>query len=389
MVTATRLDAAVLAYPWSVLEQGAAVARRQVGEAVGFSLAAAYHSLRQLDPLSARPVREHPDAAVYWTPGDGAFARTSITPSVASGELHDSFSRARTELGSRGARVGAWVSVLHSTAAASAHPDSAVTIATGDVLRHALCPSSPDAGEYAVALIADLVAREAPDYLELEATGHLGWRHDSRHDKAAIPVSDAMNHLLSVCFCTACRSVMAGLGSDPELIREQFRLAIVRGLRAGGRTRADEPAEESLAVVDETRRRTAVALTGRLVAAAGGRPVLVHAGPEPRRTGARAALDASDLGEVPAPVDLVISSDGMDHLSCLDTIARAADHYAGAAGVVLSRRVQEPDVRSGAQLAADVSGAVARGARGVRFHTYGLLDEERLRWIRTAVEDVA
>lgn len=386
MVTFPGFDAAILAYPWSVLEQGSAAARRHVGEAVGFSLAAAYHSLRQLDPLSESPVRDVPDAAVYWSPRAASFARGSLSPVLPQGSLRDSYSRARAELGGVGARVGAWVSVLHSTALASAHAESALTIATGDVLRHALCPAAPEAVEYAVALVRDLVLQEQPDFLELEATGFHGWRHDSRHDKAAIEVSDELNYLLSVCFCTACSRGITDLGGDPERIRDGFRRALRRILRRETGTGAPDPGD--LALVDEARRRAVVALAARLVAAADGIPVLIHAGPEPRRTGSRAALAADSVGELPAPIDVVLSTDGLGREATQDAVARAVDHYAGAAGVVVSRRVWAPDVRSGEQLAADVAGVLARGARGVRFHTYGLLDEERLGWIRSGVEGV-
>lgn len=383
-------DAAVLTYPWSVLEQGAEAARRHVGEGVGFSVAAAYHSLRQLDPLSTRAtVREIPDAAVYWTPDAQTFAQSAIRPVVATGEVRDAYARARDELGARGARVGAWVSVLHTTALASRHPASAITVATGDVLRHALCPGSSDAREYAVALIRDLMARDAPDFLELEATGYHGWRHDSRHDKAAIPVSDDLNFLLSVCFCVNCAERIASLGTDPDAVRARFRNAIAHALRRPRAATDGGPSVADMAVVDEARRRIVVESTARLVAAAGATPVLVHAGPEPHRTGSRVALDAVSAAELPARVAVVVSTDGEPRSECRETVDRAVSHYVDAADVVVSRRVWSPDVDSGEQLSADVTAIVRLGARGVRFHTYGLLNEERLGWIRTAVEGVA
>lgn len=391
MVNSVRpFDAAILAYPWSVNEQGATRAIRATGGATAFSLAAAYHSLRQLDPLSEQNlVREIPNAALYWNPGPAAFTGT-IRPIRPPSNLADAYPRARDALGAAGARVGAWVSVLHSTALATAHPQSVLTTATGSLLGHALCPASPDAMEYARAAITDLLTRETPDYLELEATGYHGWRHDSRHDKSAFPISDRLNFLLSMCFCLHCCVAYAEQGGDPELLRHRVSESI-RGRLRGHSTLSPDPLDDDdMSILVSARQGVVTRMNAELAARSQelGVPVLIHAGWEPLRTGSRAVLDHLAIGALPGRVGVVVSTDGQTSADQNRTIKQAVLHYEGSAEIYLSRRVWAPDVESEQQLYSDVATAKDEGAAGVRFHTYGLLDEERLRWIGNTVGQV-
>ena len=60
------------------------------------------------------------------------------------------------ELADAGLAVNAWLVPLHNTRLGQAYPDITVENAFGDRYVYSLCPSSPDAREYAIALCKDV-----------------------------------------------------------------------------------------------------------------------------------------------------------------------------------------------------------------------------------------
>ena len=99
----------------------------------GVVLAAAYHAVRAA-------TRSHPghrvvtrDAAVYFRPDPGRWARSALRPVAA--EPGDSFGRAAESLRAAGIPVTAWVVLTHNGRIGAAAPGHVVRNAFGDAYR--------------------------------------------------------------------------------------------------------------------------------------------------------------------------------------------------------------------------------------------------------------
>lgn len=375
----------VLAYPWEFLLQPDAAGVLAGSGAAGVAVAGAYHAVRVLRPPGRPPrVLDLPSAARYWRPAGGRYPER-LTPPSPPAAWAGSAEAAVASCRAAGLPAGAWLSVLHATALASAAPDLALVNCYGDRYRHALCPSRPEAADYASALVGEALRALEPDWLELEATGFHGYRHDSLHDKAGVTVDDELARLLSICFCPGCRRAQAAAGLDPDRAAAVVAAWADDLLAAAPTGRRPDPLDERsslLAAVLEVRAGIVTALLGRLVAQcrAAGIAVAQHAGLPAGTVGSRVPLATALAAGVDA---VVLTTDALPPVVAAADVAAAVRQAAGEASVLAGVRGFPPDVRSAADLATRLTGAAVAGAAGARLHTYGLIGATQLGWLAT------
>lgn len=304
-------------YPWDV-DGDPATADRLAGLGLReVTLAAAYHSVRAVTPYHPRHRIVTRDAAAYYRADPDRWLGARLRPAAA--QPAGSFERAAAQLRAAGIKVTAWAVLTHNSRLGAAHPSCAVENAYGDSYPWALCAGSAAVREYAAALAAEVAALADADAIELEACGWYGIEHGSAHDKTAGAAGSTAGWLLSACFCAECSQAYAAAGADPGELRAATRsaadhilaghgpgsgeLADDQGTLAGdlGRRPADQGAlpGELAAVLLAARS----ALAGRFLAeviaavraAAPGKPVLVHAHPDPRAAGANPGHDPAVL----------------------------------------------------------------------------------------------
>lgn len=280
-------------YPWDV-DGDPAAAERIAG--LGFSgvtLAAAYHSVRAVTPLHPRHRIVTWEAAACYVPDPGRWRCARLRPPVAVPA--GSFGRAAAALRAAGLPVTAWVVLTHNSRLGAADPACTVENAFGDSYPWALCAAVPAVREYAAMLAAEVAALPEADAVELEACGWYGVTHGSAHDKAVLPGGPAADWLLSVCFCRECQQAYAAAGGEPARVRASVRATADR-LLAGAA--AGLPGEVA-GVVDTARaalaRRFLTGVLAAVRAAAPGKPVYVHADPDPRAAGASPGYDPGFL----------------------------------------------------------------------------------------------
>jgi hypothetical protein len=354
-MTAHRVSANV--YPWDV-DGDPGAADRIAGLGLdGVTLAAAYHAVRAVTPFHPRHRIVTREAAVYYRPGQVRWQGSPLAPVEA--DPPGSFERAAGRLRERGLRVAAWAVLTHGCRP-DARPTLCVRNAYGDRYPWALCPGSAAVRDYATSLAAEVAALGEADEIELEACGWYGIDHGGAHDKTGGAAADpAARWLLSLCFCPACADGYARAGADPGELRAAVAAALDAALGwgpAGADSRlpggADAPegrpggADDLLpdgmaAVLDATRADAASQLLHEVIAvvraAAPGKPVLVHADPDPRAAGANPGYDPA----------LLLGPGGADGivLSCWDPAAagpvvartaRAAPHGARIAASLLA-----------------------------------------------------
>jgi hypothetical protein len=283
-------------YPWDVDGDPAAADRIAGLGLTEVTLAAAYHSVRAVTPYHPGHRIVTRDAAVYYRSGPARWRGSRLRPVQA--QPSGSFERAAAQLRAAGIKVTAWAVLTHNSRLGAADPSCTVENAYGDSYPWALCAGSPAVRDYAAALAAEVAALADADAIELEACGWYGIEHGSAHDKTAGVPGSAAGWLLSVCFCAACGQAYAAAGADPAELRAATRSAVDQILAAGGEEPRALPTDMAallLSVRAALARRFLAEVIAAVRAAAPGKPVLVHAHPDPRAAGANPGHDPAVL----------------------------------------------------------------------------------------------
>jgi hypothetical protein len=366
-------------YPWDVDGDPAAADRLAGLGLTGVTLAAAYHAVRAVTPRHPGHRIVTRDAGIYFRPDPARWRDARLRPvaAAAGDDGPGTFERAAAALRGAGLPVTAWVVVTHNSRLAGAG-ECRVRNAFGDVYPWALCAGTDAVREYAARLAADAAALPGADAVELEACGWYGFEHGSAHDKTGGvggPAGGAADWLLSLCFCGACGAAYRAAGADPARLA-----ALVRAAADGG------PAlpGDVCAMVDAARAAGSARLLTEVLAAARaaapGRPVLVHAHPDPRATGANPGYDPSVLCG-PGGADGVVLSCG-NPVTAPDLVARTA--AAAPPGSAIAAVLQAVAGLGGqpATLASQAEAARAAGATELRVYHAGLAAQGDLAAIR-------
>jgi hypothetical protein len=385
-------------YPWDVLDLGLDTVAGELRDRAGLngiSLATSYHAGRFLQPRSPRRKAYFPeDGTIYFHPTaarwDNAAIRPKVADLLASGDVLGELVRNRERIG---LAVQCWTVCLHNTRLGMLHPHACTRNAFGDANFYSLCPSHPDARDYAVNLVADLTTTYQPDIVELETIGFMGFAHEYHHEKDGVGLTAEDDFLLSLCFCDSCLTRAAAAGVDGAAARCTVRGWIV------------EACERPLPV---PRWPDFIARGPEAFAATPDVEAYVRWRFEPVTSLAAAIREQADPASQIHVLDI---DDGWLSGCNLRELAGATDGVtlcvyarppdAVAAGVAKARaalppgrslraglRVFHPEVSSAEDVAARARAAIDAGASGVNFYNYGLIPAARLDWVRAASDAV-
>ncbi len=313
----------------------------------------------------------------------------TLRPPVAAGPSEAGFPVAAAALRGAGLGVTGWMVALHNSPLATGRPDLALRNVFGTRYRHALCPARAEVGRYVVALAEDLAGQDV-DGLDIEALGYLGWAHGGHHEKVGAPLRPVDVYLLSLCVCTACRPVVAAHGGDVDrIVRHATRelraqLADPRPERPGADVA--ELAAEVLGAADHAalqaaRAEVVLALVERVSAAV---PV-----PVDLRT---TTDDHEFVGKSSGDVRLLAAAAGSITVTSLTTDLPAIDRELRTArerGVPLDRitvglSVMHPHVRSEPEFVRALEHTASAGVTRTCWYGYGLAPSSRLAWFPAA-----
>ncbi|MER5503466.1 MULTISPECIES: hypothetical protein [unclassified Streptomyces] len=376
----------VFLYPWDVVGDPDAAARvadlgvRQV------TLAAAYHSTRALTPRHpARRIVTAEHAAVLYPPDPKRWAGRALRPYPQSWvAADDPYAQAARALTAAGLQVHTWVVLAHNSRLGAEHPGTSVVNAYGDRYPWAPCIARPEVRAYLIDLAAEAAVRDGAGGTELESCGWYGFAHLHAHDKTTgVGLGDAAQYLMSLCFCSACRTGYAGQGLDADALAAAVRRALEPCWAGSGSTEAGWGAVRELLgadLADATLRwRGTVARTLQEAAVAAvravaepGFQVLLHADPAPYRTGANTGVDPGHVLSVADGV--VLPCTGAD-------AAREAvlDPFAGREGVLAANFCVVTGMGgSPATLERDAAHAASLGANQLRLYHAGLASDPDL-----------
>ncbi|MFJ8633242.1 hypothetical protein [Streptomyces sp. NPDC093568] len=301
------MKASAFVYPWDVNGDPQAPARIAGLGVPQVTLAAAYHSTRALTPRHPRHRIVTAEHAAVLYPADDRWEGRALRPYPAGDWAPgDAYGEAAGALAEAGLEVHTWVVLAHNSRMGAEHPDTCVVNAYGDRYPWAPCIAQPATRAYLADLAAEAAVRPGAAGTELESLGWYGLQHLHAHDKTAgVPLGDAGQYLMALCFCPDCAAGYGAEGLDADELAAAVRAALEPLWRG---TAADEgwagvekllgsrTAAATRSWRDETARtlqETAIRAIRR--AAPEGFQVLLHADPVTYHVGANPGVDPAHI----------------------------------------------------------------------------------------------
>lgn len=213
-------------YPWELLDNGIEqTAERLKGMNVtSVSLCVLYHTAKML-------LLNNSKRHVYVNDGGTCFydvqisrynrlkpARDKILNSYSGEFLKD----VQESFGKFGIKVCAWAVVFHNDALAKKYPDCAVRNCYGESSTTNLCPSNPEAMDYALKLVEEL-AETGVYEVHLESVDYAGFLHGDHHEMQAFEDIKQLEEFMGLCYCPYCRDLAKQAGVDAERLQALAR----------------------------------------------------------------------------------------------------------------------------------------------------------------------
>jgi hypothetical protein len=389
------LPLSICAYPVDLLDAGVDAALDEIASlgAQRISLAATYHAGRLLLPHNPkRAVHFLEDGVAYFKVDPSRYRALALAPvtarAVADGDL---FGDTRERARARGVQLDAWVVGTHNSRLGRMYPGHTIRNVFGDQYSYALCPAHPAVRAYLIALCREIAETCQPSAIELESFGYMGFTHRSHHDKAAIPVDDIHEFLLSICACADCLAACRHLGADAERLVARAREELMSYFDRGGPVGATDALEPSLwrvlgddlhRLLDARTRIVATLLASVREAVPRNVALRLTASPSPYITGAAAGIDFARVRDHVESVIVDLFTPSVHDMLALVRGAKAS--AATTPGVIGNVRAHWPDVSTGDDFVAKIAALHDEGVSGIRCYHYGLVPRRNLAWIKRA-----
>lgn len=242
-------------YAWDLDAEGYDTALAHIAKA-GFSrvnLATQYHAGKFLLPRNPRRrVYFQEDGAVFFKPDKSRYGR--LKPRVHSlvNDGESPVERLIRLAPSHGLTYTAWTVCLHNSWLGEQFPDVTMHTAFGDPLLHSLSPAHPDAREYMLALLDDLVSRHDVPAVQLEAPGYMGFMHGYHHEIIGVELDDVQRQLLGISFNPVEIQGANDAGIDAEGVRDRIATLLDDCWNRGVPLMAgDDPSDAANAILDD------------------------------------------------------------------------------------------------------------------------------------------
>ncbi len=384
---------AIYAYPWDLADEGVAeVVRELAGLGIDtVTIAGSYHAGKFLRPHGRTGKVYFPeDGTVYFNANPSRYG--AIQPLVSSVTRERDVLRELTA--SREIAANIWLVLLHNTRVGMLHPESTVVNACGDRYVYSLCPSAPDAREYAVALCKDVTEQYPVMGITIETPGFLPYAHGFHHEFAMVKSNRWLDGRLGLCFCDHCVGGAASAGIDAEELKRRIRKEIETYLEgeidypdetADALWESDVSTDELLSSFIAWRCQVVTLLVTEIRSAVRG-DATVAVIPTVARPTSGAWYEGSDLRALAAAAGILEAC--FYEPTAFRVRDDACETQRSVQGTGRLRGVLRPgypDLQSRQELVAAVTALRDLGISDIAFYNYGHLRRSRLAWIRDAL----
>ena len=384
---------AIYAYPWDLADE---TVPGVVGEVAALGLdtvtiAGSYHAGKFLRPHGRSGKVYFPDDGTIYFNADAK--RYGAIKPIASRLVreHDVLRELTHD-----ARVATnvWLVLLHNTRLGEMHAHATVRNAFGDHYVYSLCPSCPDAREFAIALCVDVTSNYPVAGISLETPGFLPYAHGFHHEFAMVNTNRWLEGRLGLCFCDHCIAGAGQLGVDARRLQARVREDIDAYLSASDDFPGDmadafwmhDIATDAALSSFLSWRCDVVTSLVRDIRAAVRRDAQVAVIPSVARPTGGAWYEGSNLRALAEAAGIVEAS-----LYEPDVARVRADIYDtkrrlnGAGRLRGILRPGFPDLQSRSEFVAAAAACRDAGLSGIAFYNYGHLRRSHLAWIADAL----
>ncbi len=384
---------AIYAYPWDLADEGVAAVIGAI-TALGVdtvTIAGSYHAGRFLRPHGRSGRVFFPeDGTVYFRADPAGYG--AITPVLNSLVRERDILRETIDHSQVAANV--WLVLLHNSRLGELYPHATVRNAFDDRYVYSLCPSAPEAREYAVALCKDITDNYPVMGISLETPGFLPYAHGYHHEFAMVKPNTWLDNYLGLCFCGHCVANATAAGIDAKQLKKKTREDIETYL-AGGTDFPDDMAEAFWLSDVATDGALATFLTWRCdvvtslvreIRSAVRADATVAIIPSVARPTAGAWYEGSNLralAEATGIIEACFYEPGAERVRAdVHDVRRRLQGVGRLRGIL---RPGFPDLQSGRELIAAAHAFRDAGISEIAFYNYGHLRRSNLAWIADAL----
>jgi hypothetical protein len=392
------------AYPWDLLDDGPETVIEAMAAQYGcnaIALNANYHHARLLRPRAAGPkMLQLPGAVAAFQPQAGLYPDEVLVPGpepalVKAGVL----ARAREACTREGIDFGLWTVGLHNSTLGERNRHLCMVNCFGDCYTYSLCPSHSAVRAFLQGVIRDLCAQFQPDRIIQEAVGYLGARHGVHHELFFVTWDEALELLLSLCFCSACQTWGEMVGLDVQALRQnvaglaEHLLHQERGSLPP--SFAHSQVTSLLAETPELADYLQVRASSVTEMVAGLRDMAAEQGASLdlipasfQRPVSRAWLEGAHLGQLGGASDSLLIPAYHDSAAQVAADLEWATWLAPESSLGAGLNACNPAVGGAAGISAQAQACVQSGCQGIYYYNYGLLTPDRLGWVAWANREV-
>ncbi|HUW88381.1 MAG TPA: hypothetical protein VMW30_08420 [Candidatus Paceibacterota bacterium] len=193
----------MFSYSWDLEENGVSQSINEFRE-IGINsitLASSYHAGKFLRPKGKNGKIYFPeDGTTYFASDPSRYGSIKPIPNSIFG--NGNVLQELTEI--KNFSVNAWLVLFHNSRLGSKNLDSTVRNAFGDPYIYALCPSAPEARNYAIGLTSDLTDNYDVSGISLESIGFPPYEHGYHHEMSFVKPNKWLTSYLGLCFCEYC-----------------------------------------------------------------------------------------------------------------------------------------------------------------------------------------
>lgn len=385
---------AIYTYAWDLVDQGVTALVDEVS-ALGIdtlTLAGSYHAGKFLRPQGRGGKVYFPeDGTVYFRADPSRYGAIKPVPNSILAERD-----VLREI-CQGGRVAAnaWMVLLHNSRLGALYPQATVKNAFGDALIYSLCPSAPEARDYAVALCRDVTESYPVTGVSLETPGFLPYVHGYHHEFALVKQNRWLDSRLGLCFCPHCVSGAERAGIDAGRLQARIRDEVEHYLASDLDFPDDmadafwlaDVADAELSAFLRWRCDVVTSLVGEIRAAV--RPdATVAVIPSVARPSGGAWYEGSDLRALAAAAGVVEACFYEGGAARVAADIFDVQRRIGGAGRIRGiLRPAYPDLQSRGEVAAAAAAMRDAGVDGIAFYNYGHLRGRNLAWIADALAE--
>ncbi len=390
------MHSALYIYPWDIIDDGIEECIGHIGSLGldGVHVAVNYHTAKILLPHNPKRGLFFTEPGAVFFPPDPEIYPPGLVPPQArltrGTTFLDDLMKGAHEAGMD---VTAWTVCMHNTRLGFMNPAMTVENALGDRLLHNLCPANPLSRAYVLGIVSNVTSMFGPDAVELETPSFLGFTHGYHHEIAAVEISQALDFLLSLCFCPFCMERANERGIDTGRLLERVAEAIRREIDAPCLPKS---AREVVTLIPgleqftDCRADTVTSFVDMVKnEACRSTRLITIATVFPPNADAR-LLYGADPFALSGVCDMVSISGYFDNASRLaEDLDLMITGGLAPSSMRVGLRPQLPDARTYENFLEKLTVVAEAGAGGVTFYNYGTMRKNALTWIHDGLKEIS